>query len=53
MKAAGARIVGPIAVQEPHKLRSFFVVAPDDVLVEIVEAPPIPDAAWDGSGATR
>ena len=47
MKAAGARIVQPIAVQEALKLKSFFVLAPDDVLVEIVEAKPIPDGAWD------
>ena len=36
----------PIAVREPLKLKSFFVLAPDDVLVEVVEAPPIPEAAW-------
>ena len=47
MKAAGAKIAQPIAVQESLKLRSFFVLAPDDVLVEIVEAKPIPEGAWD------
>ena len=47
MKAAGAKIVQPIAVQESLKLKSFFVLAPDNVLVEIVEAKPIPEGAWD------
>jgi catechol 2,3-dioxygenase-like lactoylglutathione lyase family enzyme len=47
MKAAGANIVQPIAVQESLKLKSFFVLAPDNVLVEIVEAKPIPDETWD------
>jgi catechol 2,3-dioxygenase-like lactoylglutathione lyase family enzyme len=48
MTQAGARVVAPIAVVEPLGLKSFFVLAPDDVLVEIVEAPPLPDAAWQG-----
>ena len=47
MKAAGAKIVQPIAVQESLKLKSFFVLAPDNVLVEIVEAKPIPEGAWE------
>jgi len=47
MKAAGAKIVEPIAIQESLKLKSFFVLAPDDVLVEIVEAKPIPEGAWE------
>jgi catechol 2,3-dioxygenase-like lactoylglutathione lyase family enzyme len=47
MQAAGVRIVQPIAVQESLRLKSFFVLAPDDVLVEIVEAKPIPEGAWD------
>src|SRR6185503_8391555 len=34
MKAAGATIVQPIAVQDSLKLKSFFVLAPDAVLVE-------------------
>jgi catechol 2,3-dioxygenase-like lactoylglutathione lyase family enzyme len=40
---SGARIVQPIARDEALKLKSFFVLAPDDVLVEIVEADPIPE----------
>jgi len=47
MQAAGVKIVQPIAVQEALKLKSFFVLAPDNVLVEIVEAKPIPEGAWD------
>jgi len=46
MKRAGVTIVEPIAVREPWKIKSFFVLAPDDVLVEIAQSPPIPDAAW-------
>jgi catechol 2,3-dioxygenase-like lactoylglutathione lyase family enzyme len=47
MQAAGVKIEQPIAVQQPLKLKSFFVLAPDNVLVEIVEAKPIPEGAWD------
>jgi hypothetical protein len=47
MQAAGVKIVRPIAVQDSLKLKSFFVLAPDGVLVEIVEAKPIPEGAWD------
>jgi catechol 2,3-dioxygenase-like lactoylglutathione lyase family enzyme len=47
MKSAGVKIVQPIRLQERLKLKSFFVLAPDDVLVEIVEARPIPEGAWD------
>jgi len=47
MQAAGVKIVQPIAVQESLKLKSFFVLAPDNVLVEIAQARPIPEGAWD------
>jgi len=47
MQASGAKIVQPIAMQDALKLKSFFVLAPDDVLVEIVEAKPFPDGAWE------
>jgi catechol 2,3-dioxygenase-like lactoylglutathione lyase family enzyme len=43
MKNAGLTIVAPIAVDRALKLKNFFVLAPDDVLVEIVEAAPIPE----------
>jgi len=47
MQRAGVKIVQPIEVQESLKLKSFFILAPDNVLVEIVEARPIPEGAWE------
>ncbi len=47
MKAAGARIVEPITFREQYKLKSFVVEAPNLVTVEVVEAKPIPEGAWD------
>ena len=47
MKAAGVEIVDPIAWREEYKMKSFFVMAPDKVVVEIVEAKPIPEGIWD------
>jgi catechol 2,3-dioxygenase-like lactoylglutathione lyase family enzyme len=49
MKKAGVTIVEPIAVREPYKIKSFFVQGPDNVLVEIVEAKPIPEGIWEPS----
>jgi len=46
MKASGVRIVKRIAWDDKLKMKSFFVRAPDGVLVEIVEADPLPDASW-------
>ncbi len=45
MKAAGITIVEPIAVR-PDGVKSFFIAGPDGVLLEIVEAAPIPDGLW-------
>jgi catechol 2,3-dioxygenase-like lactoylglutathione lyase family enzyme len=48
MKAANIQIVQPIAVREDDGgLKSFFVMAPDGVLVEIVESKPIPEGIWE------
>jgi hypothetical protein len=47
MKQAGVKIVRPIGLDESLKLKSFFVLAPDEVLVEIVEARPLPEGVWD------
>ena len=47
MQAAGVKIVRPIAMQDSLKLKSFFVLGPDNVLIEIVEAKPIPEGAWE------
>lgn len=44
---AGAAIVEPIAERKEFGFRSFFVQGPDQVLIEIVEAAPIPDASWE------
>ena len=45
MKAAGVEMVEPIA-RRADGHQSFFVLAPDNVLVEVVQARPIPDASW-------
>lgn len=37
----------PIATDEAYGTESFFVRAPNDVLVELVKAKPLPDAAWE------
>lgn len=47
MEAAGVEIVAPIAVQQDYMLKSFFVMGPDKVLIEIVEEKPIPEGIWD------
>ena len=47
MKKAGVRIVEPIRTSEEYRLKSFFVEAPNGVLVEIVEAKPIPEGIWE------
>jgi catechol 2,3-dioxygenase-like lactoylglutathione lyase family enzyme len=48
MKGAGVQIVDPIAIrQDDGGLKSFFVMAPEGVLVEIVESRPIPDGIWE------
>lgn len=48
MTGAGVEIVRPIQVDPNHGHRSFFVRGPDGLLVEIVEARPIPEGLWDG-----
>ncbi len=47
MKADGVEIVEPISMHEDTKTRSFLVLAPDKVTVEIVEAKPIPEGIWE------
>ncbi len=46
MKENGVEIVKEIAWNKKLKMMSFFVRAPDNVLVEIVEADPLPGASW-------
>lgn len=47
MKANGVEIVSEIKVDSNVGHTSFFVRAPDQVLVEIVQARPIPEGIWD------
>ncbi len=47
MEKAGVEIVDPIAKREDMGHRSFFVMAPDKLLIEVVEARPIPEGLWD------
>lgn len=47
MKAAGVKIVEPIAFREQYQLKSFLVEAPDRVTIEVVEAKPIPEGVWE------
>ena len=46
MKAAGVQIVEPIAQRPADDLKSFFIQGPDNVLLEIVEAKPVPEGLW-------
>lgn len=47
MKRDGVEIVAPIKFDPRFKMKSFYVMAPNRVLVEIVEAKPIPEGVWD------
>lgn len=47
MKADGVEIVRELQDDPELKTRNFFVRGPDKVLVEIIEADPIPEAAWE------
>jgi len=47
MKAAGVQIKSPIEYREEYKMNSFFVMGPDKVLIEVVEAKPLPEGLWD------
>lgn len=47
MKEAGVEMVEPMEWRDDLQSKSFFVLAPDRLLVEIVEARPIPDSAWE------
>ena len=46
MQRAGVPIVHPIAKSPEYGLTSFFVRGPDQLLVEIVAEPPIPEGIW-------
>ena len=47
MKKAGAQIVEPITLRLEYGFKSFFVLGPEKVLIEIVEAKPVPDVSWE------
>lgn len=47
MKAAGVEVVQPIQTDQRLGHNSFQVRGPDGVLVEVVEAKPIPEGVWD------
>ncbi|MEK7793885.1 MAG: VOC family protein [Candidatus Hydrogenedentota bacterium] len=47
MKANGVEIVDAIKDREEYGIKSFFVRGPDGILIEIVEARPIPEGLWE------
>ncbi len=47
MRASGAVIAEPIAHRPEVNHTSYFVEGPDKVLIEIVQAKPIPEGMWD------
>jgi len=47
IRKQGVEIVQPMARDAEYGFRHFFVRAPNGVLVELVEARPWPDAAWE------
>lgn len=47
IQADGVEIVSPIAHRDDVNHESFFVRGPDKVLIEIVEAKPIPESSWE------
>lgn len=47
MKAAGVEIVQDIKVSEQYGHTSFFAMAPDSLLVEVVQEKPIPEGIWE------
>jgi catechol 2,3-dioxygenase-like lactoylglutathione lyase family enzyme len=47
IRKQGVEIVRPMTRDERYGFRHFFVRAPNGVLVELVEAKPWPDAAWE------
>jgi catechol 2,3-dioxygenase-like lactoylglutathione lyase family enzyme len=47
IRKQGVEIVRPMTRDEEYGFRHFFVRAPNGVLVELLEARPWPDAAWE------
>jgi catechol 2,3-dioxygenase-like lactoylglutathione lyase family enzyme len=46
VKAAGIPIERTIAVDEIYRTRSLFIRSPEAVLVELIEAKPLPESVW-------
>lgn len=46
MKKNGVEIVKEISWNDELKIKSFFVRGPDKVLIEILEAAPLPQSSW-------
>lgn len=47
IKKQGVAIVRPMSLDKGYGFRHFFVRAPNGILVEMVEAKPWPEAAWE------
>lgn len=47
MKRDGVEIVEPIKMHDDIKTKSFTVLGPEKVSIEIVEAKPIPESVWE------
>ncbi|MCH7527572.1 MAG: VOC family protein [Planctomycetes bacterium] len=47
MKKAGVEIVQPIRDDPQYGHKSFFVMAPGKILVEIVQEKPLPEGLWE------
>ena len=47
LESEGVEIVRPVQHDPAYNHKSFFVRGPDKVLIEIVEAKPIPEGIWD------
>jgi catechol 2,3-dioxygenase-like lactoylglutathione lyase family enzyme len=45
--ALGIPIEKPVSTDVTYGMRSFFVRSPDGVLVELVQAKPLPESAWE------
>ncbi len=47
MKKNGVEIVDDIKERKEYGFKSFFVRGPDKVLIEVVEAKPVPEGVWE------
>ena len=47
MKAAGVEIVQEIQKSKEYGHTSFFAMAPDHLLIEVVQEKPIPEGIWE------